>query len=198
MNLRLSHALLLVLGFGTSASVVAQQADRSIIQAEAASHGNGRLAVNQTAGVGNAQVNLMAVAKGNVADGSTTATQLALNPDTARTAESVIEAGAFKGFQGALALNQSSGANTLQANLLVIETREAVTATDDRVLAQIVPGTPPTEGAGSAPEVSREARIDASAFRGASGVLQVNQSAGVGNAATNAVVVRLPATAGGI
>lgn len=198
MNLRLSHVLLLAVGICTGAAANAQQADRSVIQAEAASHGNGRLAVNQTAGAGNAQANLMAVAKGKVASATTQASQMAINPDTARTAESVIEAGAFNGFQGALALNQASGANTLQANLLVIETREAVTATDDRVLAQIVPGTPPTEGAGSAPEVSREARIDASAFRGASGVLQVNQSAGVGNAATNAVVVRLPATAGGI
>ena len=71
--------------------------------------------------------------------------------------------------------------------------------TDDATLAQTVAMVAaPTEGAGSAPEVTREARIDANAFRGASGVLQVNQSAGVGNSATNAVVVRLPATAGGI
>ena len=198
MNLRVFHCGVWVALALASYAAHAQSADRSRIETQAGSGSSGRLAINQAAGVGNAQANVMAVAAGNATHASADVSQAAFNPETARSATSSIESGAFNGFQGALALNQAAGANTLQANILVIAPRDGITATDDRVLAQVAPGTPPTEGAGSAPEVSREARIDATAFRGASGVLQVNQSAGVGNVATNAVVVRLPASAGGI
>lgn len=198
MNFRRAHCGLWLACAVASQAAYAQSADRSRIDMQAASGSSGRLAVNQASGVGHAQANVMAVASGRAAEASARVLQAAHNADTVRNAASTIESGAFTGFQGALALNQAAGANTLQANILVIAPRDGFSATDDRVLEQVVPGAPPTEGAGSAPEVSREARIDASAFRGASGVLQVNQSAGVGNSAANAVVVvRLPATAGG-
>ncbi len=38
----------------------------------------------------------------------------------------------------------------------------------------------------------REARIDGTAVRAPSGVVQINQTAGVGNASANAIVLRLP------
>lgn len=193
------HSLSLLAACVLAGPVAAQSIDQSRIGDSVGQDASGRLSINQAAGVGNAQVNLMAVARGKLASAQAHASQLASNPESARAASSDIQSGAFGGFQGALALNQTAGANNLQSNLLVIETSGAIATTDDATLAQTVAMVAaPTEGAGSAPEVTREARIDANAFRGASGVLQVNQSAGVGNSATNAVVVRLPATAGGI
>jgi hypothetical protein len=38
----------------------------------------------------------------------------------------------------------------------------------------------------------REARIDAGAIASPRGVLQINQTAGVGNASVNAIVLQLP------
>lgn len=189
----------LLFGIALAQPVAAQSLDQSRIGESAAQGASGRLSVNQAAGVGNGQVNLMAVAQGKASSASAQSNQTALNPDTARAASSDIQAGAFGGFHGALALNQTAGANNLQSNLLVIQASDGVATTDDATLAHTVAiVAAPTEGAGSAPEVAREARIDANAFRGASGVLQVNQSAGVGNSATNAVVVKLPASAGGM
>lgn len=167
---------------------------------------SGRVAINQAAGVGNTQANLAAIAIASDGRGifdlqarqRTQAGQSpALNP---RAASARIGAESFAGSQGLLSLNQAAGSGNAQLNLFAIGHGESAAAVassiaglNDAALAA-VSGDNRTEGA-QTPSASREAAIDGAAFRGSQGVVQVNQTAGVGNASVNAIVLQLPRSA---
>ena len=65
-----------------------------------------------------------------------------------------------------------------------------VAGVDDAALAGVAGDT--TSGGAQPTSRPREAFIADDAFRGSQGVVQVNQTAGVGNASTNAIVLQLP------
>ncbi|MEH6418250.1 hypothetical protein [Pseudomonas sp. CGJS7] len=159
---------------------------------------DGRAALNQAAGTGNAQANLAAIA--TAPDGlALTATRarqrVDFDPGAAQRAASTrIETHAFADHAGLLQLNQSAGAGNAQLNAFDLA-RGASTATiaglDDSALANVAADTAaiaPTQAA----HAPREALIADDAFRGGQGVLQLNQTAGTGNASVNAIVLRLP------
>lgn len=169
--------------------------DRAVVSDQAAAGASGRIAVNQAAGTGNAQANLAAIAV--TADGGTGLVGLrslqrpsAGSPD--RAASTQVRDGAFSGSRGLLSVNQVAGSGNAQTNLFAIGQLAvpAFTGVDDAALAAIA-GDTSSEGA-VAPSRPREARIADNAFRGSQGVVQVNQTAGVGNASTNAIVLQLP------
>ncbi|QQP94822.1 hypothetical protein [Lysobacter enzymogenes] len=159
---------------------------------------DGRAAINQAAGQGNAQANQAALAltPDGIALAAANAHQQAERPDpaaAARNAQARIGAGAFADASGLLQLNQSAGAGNAQLNQFALA-RGGAAALDDAALAQIAgPPSAPLENR-RAPSL-RDAAIADDAFRGGQGVLQLNQTAGAGNASVNAIVLRLPGSA---
>ena len=179
--------------------------DQAVIEGAAVSGAQGRIAVNQAAGTGNAQANLGALATSDGGLGlvgvhaaqKPGATSPALRE---RDAAAHIQHGAFSGSQGVLSVNQIAGSGNAQANLFMVGQGpqgavaagvHGITGIDDAALADVAGDANSTEGA-VVPSWRREAVIADDAFRGSQGVVQVNQTAGVGNSSTNAIVLQLP------
>lgn len=205
MNHRRRSALLLLLGGLAAVPVAAQTApdasprhDQARIQHGAATGLSGRIAINQVAGVGNAQANLavIAIAEQGQAVFDLGARQQVAGGDRLRAASARISGQALNDASGVLSLNQAAGSGNAQLNLFAIGHGAAVPGAnliaglDDAALAAVA-GDNRTEGAEASP-VIRTASIDADALRGGRGVVQVNQTAGVGNASVNAIVLQLP------
>ena len=172
--------------------------DQARIGHGAAAGLDGRAAINQASGIGNVQANLAAIALAEGGQGrfDLQARQHAQGGDRQRSASARIDGHAFADASGVLSLNQAAGSGNAQLNLFAIGHGDAMAAAgliaglDDTALAAVA-GDNRTEGAGSAPLV-RTATIGPDAFRGSQGVVQVNQTAGVGNASVNAIVLQLP------
>lgn len=177
-------------------AALAQSRDVSRIDGQAASRIDGVASLNLAAGTGNAQANLRAV---GIADAGL-ATVLGLqstnaaSADRTRDARALITGNALGDARGVLGLNQAAGSANAQANLLAIGNAAAlgvVQQVDNAALAATsAPAT--ANDAPLAPAAVREARIDAGAIASPRGVLQINQTAGVGNASVNAIVLQLP------
>ena len=160
-------------------------AQRSVIGAGALGDTRGAVNVNVTAGRANVQANAGAIAlhggDGRVGVGQRTAAGASSERARAR-----IGAGAFRRARGWIAVNQSAGGGNAQSNAMVIEIGIDGAALEDGELATV--GTAQRNGPaspGTDDERSLEARIEPGAFRGAQGIVQVNQAAGSGNATTN-------------
>lgn len=168
-----------------------------------AEHARGRVAVNQVAGEGNAQANLAAIAAGRGGALTTAAVRQTVGAgDPRRDAHARIDGQAFAQTRGLLSVNQVAGGGNAQANLVLIGEggghaalvglAQTVTGVADAALAGVAAaspvGVPSTPGA--APR--REALIGSDAFARPQGLVQINQSAGVGNASANAIVLLLP------
>jgi len=171
------------------------QSAQAVIDAGVGANSQGRIAINQAAGVGNAQANLAALAHAQEGLGlaDTHSDQRAANTHRAVAADAAIGAGAFDGVSGAFSLNQAAGDSNLQLNTLSIGSGggSLIALADDAALADTATTGTSTEGAATATP-DRRAVIDLDAFRGGQGVVQVNQTAGVGNLSTNAIVLQLP------
>lgn len=181
--------------------------DRARI-ADAARGLDGRVAINQTAGVGNAQANLAAIAitPEGLALASLHADQRIAETDietdaariaSGRAASARIDAHAFADSRGLVQLSQSAGTGNRQLNAFAlshgrIATGVIVAGLDDAALASVAGANgDDAYGANAAPSL-REAVIADDAFRGGQGVLQLNQTAGTGNTSVNAIVLQLP------
>ena len=119
----------------------------------------------------------------------------ALAAPAAADDRAVIEGQAAAGTGGRIAVNQAAGTGNAQANLFAIGQLGSpavalVAGVDDAALAGVAGDT--TSGGAQPTSRPREAFIADDAFRGSQGVVQVNQTAGVGNASTNAIVLQLP------
>ncbi|VVE87967.1 hypothetical protein [Pandoraea bronchicola] len=155
----------------------------------------GALGVNQAAGVNNAQANSAVIANGGgLTAGASSTNQQALVTSTTGAASAAIQGNAFSGTSGLTQVNQASGAGNLQRNATVIVTGDAsgvASVSDTALSAAISKGGP--AGRNNLNDQYRTASISGDAFRGASGVVQVNQSAGIGNVTANVFVLRPPA-----
>ena len=175
-------------------------ADTARITDDALRGAGGRVAVNQAAGIGNTQANLAAIAANGAP--SISAVQqppeaTALDAVRGRAAGARVDAHAFAGGSGLLAVNQAAGSGNAQLNLFAVGAGAPadvrLSALDDAALAAVA--APPSTGTTPPPpSAPRTAVIADGAFRGDRGVLQVNQTAGVGNASTNAIVLSLGST----
>lgn len=213
MNVRVGASVALpalLLSIAVALPVCAQEAATAppppppLDQAHAADHAGkgavGRTAVNQAAGAGNVQANLAAIALAGEGLGRVDlrSRQSAGPGDRQRDASARIEGQAFSASNGLLSVNQAAGSGNTQANLFALGNGGAtpfvlgggIAGLDDDALASVA-GDRPTERTESTPRL-RQAVIADDAFRGGQGVVQVNQTAGVGNASTNAIVLRLP------
>lgn len=184
---------LLIIAMFCSASSFAQSPviDNADIDSSGAQY-QGNVGVNQAAGDQQQQVNARAIAIGNNANASTQIRQRLHSPADPRIdASSSIQGNAFSNGNGVLGVNQSAGANNQQANALRISISTQPQSIDDSVLLQqnvaLINNSDPTD---SAPGYRRVATSD-QAFTGSRGVIQLNQSAGVGNRTANTVSVRV-------
>ncbi|HDS1743779.1 MULTISPECIES: adhesin [Pseudomonas] len=152
----------------------------------------GNFSVNQAAGDRQQQANARAFAMGHGADATTQIRQRQqsiIDPNMGATAS--IQGDAFSHGSGALGVNQSAGASTQQANALRISISTQPQSIDDSVLLQqnvaLINSSDPTD---TSPGY-RQVTTGDQAFTGSRGVIQLNQSAGVGNQTANTLSVRV-------
>jgi hypothetical protein len=184
---------LLLLAMLCSASTFAQPPviNNADINASGAQY-QGNVGVNQAAGDFQQQANARAIAIGHGASATTQIRQrLRTAVDPSIDAQTSIQGDSFSRGNGVLGVNQSAGASNQQANALRISTSEQPQSIDDSVLMQqnvaLLNNSDPTD---SAPGY-RQVTTSDQAFTGSRGVIQLNQSAGVGNRMANTLSVRV-------
>ena len=104
-------------------------------------------------------------------------------------ASASISGAALRG-SGILGVNQGAGLGNQQINAFRLSVSNGPESLDDSVLAQSVALTKVSGSATPVPG-GRSVSTDDRAFAGSSGVVQVNQSAGVGNQSMNTLSVRV-------
>ncbi|MGE8064685.1 adhesin [Pseudomonas sp. NPDC089569] len=152
----------------------------------------GNFSVNQAAGDLQQQANARAIAVGHGASATTQIRQRSRSVvDPRIDAQSSIRGDSFSHGNGALGVNQSAGASNQQANAMRISIGAQPQSIDDSVLRQqnvaLLNNSDPTD---SAPG-HRQVTTSDQAFTGSRGVIQLNQSAGVGNRMANTLSIRV-------
>ncbi|MGE8490822.1 MAG: hypothetical protein ACN6OQ_20905, partial [Paraburkholderia nemoris] len=165
----------------------------STIANGAAAGVTGAFAVNETAGLNNAQANQITVSNGGVAGNDNASVQSAAVAAKVTNARASIEANAFSNSSGAVLVNQSAGAGNLQRNSTQLGT--AALGVETVADGELSATAPKNGGLGQSVGVHsvREATISSDAFKNISGIVQINQTAGAGNATANSFVLRPPA-----
>ncbi|MEA1027984.1 MULTISPECIES: adhesin [unclassified Pseudomonas] len=152
----------------------------------------GNFNVNQAAGDQTQQTNTRAIAIGTHAQATTVVRQrldTAANPSVNATAR--IGGSSFSNGNGVLGVNQSAGANNQMANVMRVGISARPQSIDDSALSQQNVALLPNSGATGTPTGSRQVVTSDQAFTGSRGVIQVNQSAGVGNRMANTLSIRV-------
>lgn len=111
--------------------------------------------------------------------------------DRSMNATSSIGGNSFSNGNGALGVNQSAGANNQMINAMRISVSAAPQSIDDSALSQQNVALLPSSGATGTSQGSRQVVTSDQAFTGSRGVIQVNQSAGVGNRMANTLSIRV-------
>ncbi len=159
----------------------------SVIDGNALHSVSGRNAVNMASGDSNSQVNAAALAIDS--DGLANASVLTRQYQNVNASTlpdlSISDIGdnAFANSSGAISINQTSGIGNTQANGMAIGVGLQVNVMSESMLSST------TAGVGLATSETdtgtRSVTISDSAFTGARGLVQVNQSAGSGNSTAN-------------
>ncbi|CAD5110390.1 adhesin [Zestomonas carbonaria] len=153
----------------------------------------GVMSVNQAAGDMHQQVNGRALAIGDQAGatlgyGQSRSAEL---PAGTLDATASIQGNAFSRGAGLLGVNQSAGAGNQQINAFRTSLSTRGESLDDSVLAQQSVALPKSSGPAGTETGRRLVDTDDRAFAGSSGVVQLNQSAGVGNRMVNTFSIRV-------
>ncbi|WP_448649331.1 adhesin [Pseudomonas corrugata] len=152
----------------------------------------GNFNINQAAGDRTQQTNARAIAIGTGAHASTHVHQRLDTPaDSSMNATARIGGSSFSNGNGVLGVNQSAGANNQMANVMRVGISAQPQSIDDSALSQQNVALLPNSGATGTPTGSRQVVTGDQAFTGSRGVIQVNQSAGVGNRMANTLSIRV-------
>ncbi|MBX9407192.1 adhesin [Pseudomonas baetica] len=152
----------------------------------------GNFNVNQAAGDQMQQANTKAIAIGTDASASTIVRQRIDTPaDRSMNASATIGGTSFSNGNGILGVNQGAGANNQMANVTRVSISAAPQSVDDSALSQQNVALLPSSGATGTSPGSRQVTTSDQAFTGSRGVIQVNQSAGVGNRMANTLSIRV-------
>ncbi|WP_047226538.1 hypothetical protein [Pseudomonas brassicacearum] len=152
----------------------------------------GNFNVNQAAGDQTQQTNTRAIAIGTHAQATTVVRQrLDTAADPSINATARIGGSSFSNGNGVLGVNQSAGANNQMANVMRVGISARPQSIDDSALSQQNVALLPNSGATGTPTGSRQVVTSDQAFTGSRGVIQVNQSAGVGNRMANTLSIRV-------
>ena len=166
------------------------QANASVSQSGQSARGN--LMLNQAAGDNQQQANARALAIGEHASAQTNVSQSndqSSNPAEIQASAS-IGGSSFARSQGITGVNQGAGSGNQQINALRIAVGSPQ-GLDDSALAQ--QSVTPSNLSGTAEPQSgqRVVSMDDAAFESSRGVVQLNQSAGVGNRSINSLGIRM-------
>lgn len=183
--------LCLALGCTSSAFAASPVVDNATLDTSGRAY-QGNLNINHTAGDAQQQANVRAIAIGTEAHANTQVRQRSdFQADPARDASASITGNAFSNGNGMLGINQSAGAATQQANAVRISISAIAQNIDDSILSQqnvaLANGSEATDRTPG----SRQVTTSDQAFTGSRGVIQLNQSAGVGNRMANTLSVRV-------
>lgn len=153
---------------------------------------SGVASVNQAAGDAQQQANGRAIAIGSNAQASTQFRQT-VNAfvDPSQAAAASITGNAFTHGNGALGVNQAAGAANQQVNAMRISVSAIPQNVDDSVLSQQNVALPMNSGSVDTTTGSRQVVTSDQAFAGSRGVVQMSQSAGVGNRIANTLSIRV-------
>lgn len=159
---------------------------QSVIDSDVLSHVRGRFAVNMAAGDSNVQANAAAIALGAqggptiglVGGIQVTDPRQGNLPDIATAS---IGGNVFANSSGLISVNQTSGVGNAQANGAAFAMGFDEVVAESVLSATTSNAVPAGAGAGKSHQVS----INDTAFNGAHGLVQVNQSAGSGNSTAN-------------
>ena len=152
----------------------------------------GNFNVNQAAGDQMQQANTKAIAIGTESQASTRVIQRIDTPaDRSMNATANIGGNSFSNGNGILGVNQGAGANNQMANVTRVSISAAPQSIDDSALSQQNVALLPSSGATGTSIGSRQVTTSDQAFTGSRGVIQVNQSAGVGNRMANTLSIRV-------
>ncbi|VVN99319.1 hypothetical protein PS718_02529 [Pseudomonas fluorescens] len=152
----------------------------------------GNFNVNQAAGDQMQQANTKAIAIGTESHASTRVIQKIDTPaDGSMNASANIGGNSFSNGNGVLGVNQGAGANNQMANVTRISISAGPQSVDDSALSQQNVAFLPSSGATATSPGSRQVTTSDQAFTGSRGVIQVNQSAGVGNRMANTLSIRV-------
>lgn len=167
----------------------------SVIGSGVAQGATGVVAVNEAAGLNNGQSNQAVIVQGNaVGLGVAGAQQGAVTKAAHGAASSTIESAAFSAASGLVQVNQASGSGNLQHNIAAFVSGgvSGVEIVPDTALSGAI-SKGGLAGNHMISDRYRMASIAPDAFMNTSGIVQVNQSAGVGNVTANVFVLRPPA-----
>lgn len=178
---------LLILALLGSASAMA---DNTAVINNSGEAYKGNLMINQAAGKQLQMINNRAVALGGQA---TTRSVQTMNGkvDTSLNARAAIEGASFTDGNGMLGVNQSAGAHNQSVNAVRISINPGPQSIDDSVLLQQNTTTLATDSGLTPTTGSRQVVTSDQAFTGSRGVIQVNQSAGVGNRVANTLGITI-------
>jgi len=186
---------ILFLALFACTSVMADSSVRTINNADIQNSGvqyKGNFNVNEAAGDQQQQTNVRAIAIGTEAGATTSITQKITTPaHPSMNATANIGGTSFSNGNGVLGVNQGAGANNQMANAMRISISAGPQAVDDSALSQQNVALLPNSGATGTPTGSRQVVTSDQAFTGSRGVIQVNQSAGVGNRMANTLSIRV-------
>lgn len=150
---------------------------------------SGVVSLNQAAGNQQQQINSRAIAVGGQASDSLTQ-KLDGKLDVSLNARATIEGTSFSHGNGVLGVNQSAGANNQMINAVRISLNPGPLSIDDSALSQQNVALSADSGSTSTTG-SRQVVTHDQAFTGSRGVVQVNQSAGVGNRMANTLGITI-------
>lgn len=155
--------------------------DRTTISGTVLSGGRGVAGLNEAAGIGNAQANSVAIANGKTAVSVKQSIAKRLGAPVMGSA--AIAGHAFSGFTGILSINQVSGDNNAEANVVAISRNWQ--PLPSHALGEVAAHISQGLAVGSGTAVKGRATISAEAFKGTSGVIQVSQVVGASNRVAN-------------
>ncbi|WP_125925520.1 hypothetical protein [Halomonas aestuarii] len=160
----------------------------TVLNGSALSSVSGVSSTNMAAGDGNLQNNGGAIAIGKVANATNTLLQRSrIEEQRGNTQDSVqIQDRAYRQADGWLSINQAAGEGNVQSNDFGVALGISASNLSDSTLQQVMADKQRLSGTGDGSgQSSRKVEIDKTTFEGARGVIQVNQSAGTGNATRN-------------
>ncbi|MBD9459668.1 adhesin [Pseudomonas sp. PDM05] len=182
----MNRSLLLLALLGSACAM----ADNSAVINNSGTDYTGNLSVNQAAGNQQQQANNRAITLGGQASTlNIQRTDGSVDPST--NAKAAIQGNSFTNGNGVLGVNQSAGANNQQVNAVRISVNPAPQSIDDSVLVQQNTTTLATDSGLTPTTGSRQVVTSDQAFTGSRGVIQVNQSAGVGNRVANTLGITI-------
>ncbi|HEX7682126.1 MAG TPA: hypothetical protein VF446_01070 [Trinickia sp.] len=163
------------------------------VSAGALAGATGVLSVNEAAGLNNAQSNQAAIVQAANGIAGVASSQSARARALVPSARASIESGALSNVSGAAMVNQAAGAANLQRNGIVIGAAAiGVESVSDSVLSAASPKQGRVDASAMA-QGERAVHIGNDVLKNASGIAQINQTAGAGNTTANSFVLRPPA-----